>query len=623
MLAFFQKTKGLRDFFPADDFDGKFKYIKSGGFLPEFMISLLGLPPRRYDRRKALYGRIRANPFAYITIPMIFIFGCVIAAVVLSFEDFVQFFYTNVYLNGIIVSLAIFGILKVFHNSYLVYTTALFFRKLERVMYKDHIEENDLSMLRKSLENQGRLVNTLQMTKAIDNIEEFGHPNFDGNASRLIKSKLGFRVARNKANVGFIAGILVMLGLLGTFLGLLKTIDAVGAAMNSMSNIGGDGTGEVGLEEMTGFISSLSAPLQGMGLAFSTSLFGLSGSLLIGFFTFLGGTPQNEFMENVSRWIDNREIKFDPKIKKDSKVKVPPKDSDLIEWLSGFVHMSVKTNRHISQLTRSVEESTAETQRAWSEVKGLADAQQALNASAREIGDNIRVIRAQSEASAQAVSSIADATSALSTSQRDMNASVDDIKSDLRIVIEDAQGASALIAEIHRSMPQMSNALRDIHAASVEMSSTLAENSTHLSSQLEGLKVSLERDIAIAEVIENLMRRLNAQGSKALEMQEGHEKHLSEILALTEKSSQSLHMTFEAIREYGDKSLERSPDSHFYTTISDIEAEQAELLKEIRALLKRLRQDPHMAQAASLVKQLNRILKDLNKKTNSMFFKDR
>ena len=516
----------------SDNFDGKYKYIKSAIPVPRPIARMLNLPERKPDRRKKRFGRIMGNPFYYITFPMLFVFFLVAFTAVSSFEGLVVYFNTNIFLNGLIISLMIFGILKVFHNSYMLYGTARFFRKMEKVMYKDVLDEDDIPNLRNALESHGELVNTLYMSQTIDNVEKFGHPNFNGMRSRLIKSKLGQRTSKNKSNVNFIAGILVMLGLLGTFLGLLATIDAVGEALNSMSNLGGDG-GEIGMEEMTGFIGSLAAPLQGMGLAFSSSLFGLSGSLLIGFFLHLGGTPQNEFIENVSRWIDNREVKFDPNVKKGSGAKVPPSDDDLKEWLSGFIHMSVKSNRVITKFSQDVMNSTAETTKAWTEVRGLSEAQKSLNISAKAMGENIEMIKNQ------------------------------------------GQAVSTVLPQVIQSIPQITKQLDTIGSETNNMSATVNSNNKALSQFIEHQRKNSDLGESSSLALKDLM-------SKSYDIQK-----------------QGLDIQIKNARELGQN--------------------QSELLKEIKQLLGRLQKDPHMAQTESLVKQLNNVLGEFNKKTKSLF----
>ena len=88
----------------------------------------------------------------------------------------------------------------------------------------------------------------------------------------------------------YLVGLLVFLGLLGTFWGLLKTIGSVG---NVISSLGIDDT------NVAAFFNSLkdglNAPLKGMSIAFSSSLLGLAGSLILGFIDINLGQAQNKY----------------------------------------------------------------------------------------------------------------------------------------------------------------------------------------------------------------------------------------------------------------------------------------------------------------------------------------
>ena len=98
----------------------------------------------------------------------------------------------------------------------------------------------------------------------------------------------------------YLVGLLVFLGLLGTFWGLLKTIGSVG---NVISGLGIDDT------NVAGFFNSLkdglNAPLQGMSIAFSSSLLGLAGSLILGFMDINLGQAQNKFSLFFEKIINN------------------------------------------------------------------------------------------------------------------------------------------------------------------------------------------------------------------------------------------------------------------------------------------------------------------------------
>jgi hypothetical protein len=111
----------------------------------------------------------------------------------------------------------------------------------------------------------------------------------DGLAARLDESR---ELSR------YLIGLLIFLGLLGTFWGLLNTIRSVGGVIGSMQVTGGDaavmfGTLKKGLE----------APLAGMGSAFSASLFGLAGSLVLGFLELQSTQAQHRFFQDVEDWL--------------------------------------------------------------------------------------------------------------------------------------------------------------------------------------------------------------------------------------------------------------------------------------------------------------------------------
>tara|TARA_B100002052_G_C15788303_1_gene555026 strand:+ start:86 stop:1111 length:1026 start_codon:yes stop_codon:yes gene_type:complete len=98
----------------------------------------------------------------------------------------------------------------------------------------------------------------------------------------------------------YLVGLLVFLGLLGTFWGLLKTIGSVG---NVISGLGIDDT------NVAGFFNSLkdglSAPLEGMSIAFSSSLLGLAGSLILGLLDLNLGQAQNKFSQFFEKTLSN------------------------------------------------------------------------------------------------------------------------------------------------------------------------------------------------------------------------------------------------------------------------------------------------------------------------------
>jgi hypothetical protein len=127
-------------------------------------------------------------------------------------------------------------------------------------------------------EEGGMRLSTLSMRSVLDGI-----------ASRLEESR---EISR------YFTQLLIFLGLLGTFWGLLGTIGAIGGTINSLTVDGGDMA--LMFDELK---AGLETPLAGMGTAFSSSLFGLAGSLMLGFMDLQASQAQTRFYNGVEDWL--------------------------------------------------------------------------------------------------------------------------------------------------------------------------------------------------------------------------------------------------------------------------------------------------------------------------------
>ena len=114
---------------------------------------------------------------------------------------------------------------------------------------------------------------------------------------RSILNSIGSRLDESRETTRYLVGLLVFLGLLGTFWGLMQTVQAVGLTINSL---GGGGEGGAMFEELK---NGLAAPLKGMGVAFSSSLFGLAGSLIVGFLDLQASQAQTRFYNELEEWL--------------------------------------------------------------------------------------------------------------------------------------------------------------------------------------------------------------------------------------------------------------------------------------------------------------------------------
>ncbi|MGN6098638.1 MAG: flagellar motor protein MotA [Bosea sp. (in: a-proteobacteria)] len=118
-------------------------------------------------------------------------------------------------------------------------------------------------------------------------------------ASTIVES-IAVRLDDGREVLRYLAGLLVFLGLLGTFWGLLETVGSVGGVINSLR------TGAEAGVLFDDLKAGLSAPLAGMGLSFSSSLFGIAGSLILGFLDLQVAQAQRRFRNEVESWLGSR-----------------------------------------------------------------------------------------------------------------------------------------------------------------------------------------------------------------------------------------------------------------------------------------------------------------------------
>jgi hypothetical protein len=116
-------------------------------------------------------------------------------------------------------------------------------------------------------------------------------------SARYLLDSISSRLDESRDISRYQVGLLIFLGLLGTFWGLLQTIGSVGQVINELSV--GEGDLVTVFDELK---AGLSAPMAGMGTAFSSSLLGLAGSLIVGFLELQATQAQNSFYNDVEEW---------------------------------------------------------------------------------------------------------------------------------------------------------------------------------------------------------------------------------------------------------------------------------------------------------------------------------
>jgi hypothetical protein len=125
-----------------------------------------------------------------------------------------------------------------------------------------------------------------------------GHFTLSATAMRSLLDGIFSRLDESRELSRYMTGLLIFLGLLGTFWGLLKTVSSVSDVIGTMTL--GNGDMNLMFEQLK---TGLAKPLAGMGTAFSASMYGLAGALVLGFLDLTAGQAQNRFFNELEEWL--------------------------------------------------------------------------------------------------------------------------------------------------------------------------------------------------------------------------------------------------------------------------------------------------------------------------------
>lgn len=220
------------------------------------------------------------GPKRFLTRILIFL-GLVLAACAYMLEALVSAFVANPALNGLIAGVLVIGIVYIYRQLFSLKREVEWIDALKRPE-SGTVAGTPPSMLAPmaGMIGDGNVVSlsALSLRSILDSI-----------SSRLDESRDLSR---------YMIGLLVFLGLLGTFWGLLQTIGSIGGTIDSLSVESNDFASV--FEDLK---EGLKGPLAGMGTAFSSSLFGLAGSLVLGFLDLQAGAAQNRFYNELEEWL--------------------------------------------------------------------------------------------------------------------------------------------------------------------------------------------------------------------------------------------------------------------------------------------------------------------------------
>ena len=221
------------------------------------------------------------GPRRYLIRMLLFIVavGLAVAGLYSSLADA---FMANPALNGLILGVLLLGIIYIFRQVALLIPEVAWIESFRN--NQGHADQTPPKLLAPMAAMLGERKGQFSLSALSLN------SLLDGISSRLEESRDLSR---------YLIGLLIFLGLLGTFWGLLQTIGAVGDVIGSLSVGGGGDLTKV----FTNLKAGLKAPLAGMGTAFSSSLLGLAGSLILGFLELQAGQAQNRFYNDLEDWL--------------------------------------------------------------------------------------------------------------------------------------------------------------------------------------------------------------------------------------------------------------------------------------------------------------------------------
>jgi hypothetical protein len=221
-----------------------------------------------------------SSPRIFLVRMMVFLVLCALVVVVL-YKQILVAFLANPGLNALIIGVLLIGI-------------ALAFRQVIR-LYREVHWVNGFRLADPGLAVDRPPVLLAPMAAILG--DRIGRMAISAQVMRGILDSIAARLDEARDLSRYMTGLLIFLGLLGTFWGLIDTVTSVGKVLEGLK-VGGDaGSIFESLKE------GLAAPLSGMGISFSSSLFGLAGSLVLGFLDLQSSQAQNRFYTDLEDWL--------------------------------------------------------------------------------------------------------------------------------------------------------------------------------------------------------------------------------------------------------------------------------------------------------------------------------
>ena len=222
-----------------------------------------------------------STPRIFLVRMLVFLVLCSLLVVVLYKQIWVAFL-ANPGLNALIAGVLAIGIILAFRQVIRLYP---------EISWVNSFRISDPGL---AVDRRPRL---LAPMAAMLSHRTGGRMSISQQTMRHMLDSIAIRLDEARDLSRYMTGLLVFLGLLGTFWGLIETVGSVGKVIEGLK-VGGD-AGSV----FDTLKEGLAAPLGGMGISFSSSLFGLAGSLILGFLDLQSSQAQNRFYTDLEDWM--------------------------------------------------------------------------------------------------------------------------------------------------------------------------------------------------------------------------------------------------------------------------------------------------------------------------------
>ncbi len=234
------------------------------------------------DKREAKAQPQFSQPIRQIFF-MLVVLGLVGAGFYLGLNQIVAIYKSNPYLNGVILAVFVLGVLSCINQVFLL---------INSVRWIEHFaKETGGHNFTKAPSLLAPLATLLRSRGARTQVSS--------SSGRSILDSVAQRIDEDREITRYIGNVLIFLGLLGTFYGLATTVPALVDTIRSLN----PGEGESGADVFGRLQAGLESQLGGMGTAFSSSLLGLAGSLIVGLLELFAGHGQNRFYRELEEWL--------------------------------------------------------------------------------------------------------------------------------------------------------------------------------------------------------------------------------------------------------------------------------------------------------------------------------